>query len=203
MDGLRLDRIDINILARLQKDAKITDIMLAEAVGLSPSPCLQRVKRLEKAGYIESYRARIRVSKLLEAVTVFTEITRSDHRREDFIKFERAIRQYEFLEECHLVSGGYDYLVKFVTRSVSHYQEVIESVLESNIGVEKYFSYIVIKTVLDNDFVPLTALVKDGGRYGPATTRQKCVATIPIKAETVAAPYAYKRQCRRFRSILS
>jgi DNA-binding Lrp family transcriptional regulator len=164
MDGLRLDRIDINILARLQKDAKLTNIMLAEAVGLSPSPCLQRVKRLEKAGYIESYRARIRVSKLLEAVTVFTEITGSDHGREDFIKFERAIRQYEFLEECHLVSGGYGYLVKFVTRSVSHYQEVIESVLESNIGVEKYFSYIVIKTVLDNDFVPLTALVKDGAR---------------------------------------
>lgn len=164
MENLRLDRIDINILARLQKDARLTNVVLADAVGLSPSPCLQRVKRLEKAGYIESYRARIRVSKLLEAVTVFTEITLSDHRRDDFIKFERGIRQCEFVEECHLISGGYDYLVKFVTRSVSHYQEVIEGILERNIGVEKYFSYIVIKTLLDNDAVPLTSLLKTDDR---------------------------------------
>jgi DNA-binding Lrp family transcriptional regulator len=159
MDSVRLDRIDIAILAQLQRDAKLTNVMLAETVGLSPSPCLQRVKRLEKAGYIESYRARLRIAKLLEAVTVFTEMTLSDHRREDFIKFEREIRQCEFVEECHLVSGGYDYLVKFVTRSVSHYQEVIEAILERSIGVEKYFSYIVIKTVLDNDAVPLSSLL--------------------------------------------
>lgn len=161
IQSLRLDRIDINILARLQRDAKLTNVMLAEAVGLSPSPCLQRVKRLEKAGYIEGYRARIRVSKLLEAVTVFTEITLSDHRREDFITFERGIRACSFVSECHLVSGGYDYLVKFVTRGVSHYQEVIEGLLEGNIGVEKYFSYIVIKTILETDTVPLTALVPE------------------------------------------
>lgn len=160
MENLKLDRIDINILARLQRDAKLTNVMLAEAVGLSPSPCLQRVKRMEKAGYIESYRARLRLSKLMEAVTVFTEMTLSDHRRDDFIKFERGIRLCEFVEECHLVSGGYDYLVKFVTRSVSHYQEVIEAILERNIGVEKYFSYIVIKTILDNDAVPLNTLMK-------------------------------------------
>lgn len=164
MSSLKLDRIDINILARLQRDAKLTNVMLAEAVGLSPSPCLQRVKRLEKAGYIESYRARLRLSKLLESVTVFTEITLCDHRKDDFIKFERGIRQCEFVEECHLVSGGYDYLVKFVTRSVSHYQEVIEGILERNIGMEKYFSYIVIKTILDNDAVGLNALIKDAPR---------------------------------------
>lgn len=159
---LRLDRIDINILAQLQRNGKLTNVVLAEAVGLSPSPCLQRVKRLEKAGYIESYSARIRLSKLLEAVTVFTEISLKDHRREDFIKFERGIRQIEFVEECHLISGGYDYLVKFVTRSVSHYQQVMEDLLDRNIGVEKYFSYIVIKTLLDHDSVPLKALLDDG-----------------------------------------
>lgn len=164
MESLKLDRIDINILARLQRDAKLTNVMLAEAVGLSPSPCLQRVKRLERAGYIESYCARLRISKLLEAVTVFTEMTLSDHRREDFTKFERGIRECGFVEECHLISGGYDYLVKFVTRSVSHYQEVIEGILERNIGVEKYFSYIVIKTVLDNDAVSLSALVSGDAR---------------------------------------
>lgn len=160
MESLRLDRIDINILAQLQRDANQTNVVLADAVGLSPSPCLQRVRRLEKAGYIEGYHARLRLSKLLETLTVFTEITLSDHRRDDFIKFERGIRQCAFVEECHLVSGGYDYLVKFVTRSVLHYQEVIEGILERDIGVEKYFSYIVIKTLVDNGAVPLAALLK-------------------------------------------
>mgnify|MGYP001059696342 CR=1 FL=1 len=158
-EKLRLDRIDINILATLQNDAKLTNVLLADAVGLSPSPCLQRVKRLEKAGYIESYRARISLSKLLDCITVFTEITLSDHRREDFIKFEQGIRQIEFVEECHLVSGGYDYLVKFVARSVSHYQAVMEAILDRNIGVEKYFSYIVIKTLIEKESVPVRAML--------------------------------------------
>lgn len=157
----RLDRIDINILATLQSDGKLSNVLLAEAVGLSPSPCLQRVKRLEKAGYIESYHARIKLSKLLDSIVVFTEITLSDHRREDFIKFEHGIRQFDFVQECHLVSGGYDYLVKFVTRGVSHYQAVMESMLDRNIGIEKYFSYIVIKTLIQNDSVAVKTLLAD------------------------------------------
>ncbi len=160
MDGTpKLDRIDINILSQLQQSGRLTNVDLADAVGLSPSPCLQRVKRLEKAGFIEGYRARISLRKLTDHVLVFTEVTLSDHRREDFIKFEREIRTFDSVQECHLVSGGYDYLLKFVTRSVSHYQEIIESVLDRNIGVEKYFSYIVIKSVIDNDSIPVAAIL--------------------------------------------
>ena len=142
----KLDRIDIAILARLQADGRITNAALAEAVGLSPSPCLQRVKRLEAAGYIVGYGARIALSKLTETVTVFTEVTLSDHRREDFIRFEAGLATVEELLECHMVSGGYDYLLRFLTRGVNHYQEVIEELLERNIGISKYFSYIVIKS---------------------------------------------------------
>ncbi len=153
--AIKLDRIDINILAQLQQNAKLTNVTLADAVGLSPSPCLQRVKRLEKAGYITSYKAQINLGKLGEYITVFTEITLHDHRREDFVKFEAEIRRYDAVQECHLVSGGYDYLIKFVARSVTHYQEIIERILERNIGVDKYFSYVVIKTILANDSVPV------------------------------------------------
>ncbi|PCJ84364.1 MAG: AsnC family transcriptional regulator [Hyphomicrobiales bacterium] len=155
----KLDRIDINILAQLQQNGRITNINLADAVGLSPSPCLQRVKRLEKAGYIESYKAHISLGKLTDYITVFTEVTLHDHRREDFIKFEREIQKYDTLQECHLVSGGYDYLLKFVARSVAHYQEIIETVLDRNIGVEKYFSYIVIKSIVARDSVPIKAIL--------------------------------------------
>ncbi|SFB77764.1 DNA-binding transcriptional regulator, Lrp family [Bosea sp. CRIB-10] len=153
--ALRLDRIDINILAQLQQNARLTNVDLADAVGLSPSPCLARLRRLEDAGYVVSYNARIQLSKLVDHITVFTEVTLNDHRREDFIKFEVEIRRYEALQECHLVSGGYDYLLKFVTKNVARYQELMEGILERNIGVEKYFSYIVIKTILDKGHVPV------------------------------------------------
>ncbi|QQO16755.1 winged helix-turn-helix transcriptional regulator [Bradyrhizobium diazoefficiens] len=156
----RLDRIDINILAQLQENGRLTNVDLAEAVGLSASPCLARLRRLEDAGYIISYNARIHLPKLIEHITVFTEVTLNDHRREDFIKFETAIRRYDALQECHLVSGGYDYLLKFVIRSVAKYQEMMERITERNIGVEKYFSYIVIKTIHDRGSVPVKSLME-------------------------------------------
>jgi DNA-binding Lrp family transcriptional regulator len=149
MGSIKLDRIDINILAQLQRNARLTNIALASAVALSPSPCLLRVKRLEEAGFITSYNARIDLAKLGETITVFTEVTLNDHHREDFVKFEAAIRTVDEVIECHLISGGYDYLLKFITRGVAHYQSVIEDILERDIGVAKYFSYIVIKSPIE------------------------------------------------------
>jgi DNA-binding Lrp family transcriptional regulator len=159
MAAVRLDRIDINILAQLQRNGRISNINLANAVALSPSPCLQRVKRLEEAGYITSYNARIDLAKLGETITVFTEVTLNDHHREDFSKFESAIRTIDEVIECHLISGGYDYLLKFIARGVAHYQSVIESILERDIGVAKYFSYIVIKSPIEKLHYPLAKLV--------------------------------------------
>jgi DNA-binding Lrp family transcriptional regulator len=159
----KLDRIDIRILSALQKDSSVTNAALAEAVYLSPSPCLKRVRRLEKAGYIESYNARLNLAKLGDYVTVFTQVTLSDHHREDFVKFEAEIRRYDAVQECHLVSGGYDYLLKFVVRSITHYQELVEDILARRIGMDKYFSYVVIKTLISKSSVPLNSLISDGG----------------------------------------
>ncbi|MBN8944157.1 MAG: Lrp/AsnC family transcriptional regulator [Rhizobiales bacterium] len=155
----KLDRIDISILAQLQQNGRLTNVDLAQAVGLSASPCLARLRRMEEAGLIISYNARVHLAKLVEHITVFTEVTLNDHRREDFIRFETEIRRCEALEECHLVSGGYDYLLKFVIGNVAKYQELMEAILERNIGVEKYFSYIVIKTIIDRGSVPIKSLV--------------------------------------------
>src|ERR1700733_12058291 len=112
----KLDRIDIRILAHLQKNGRLTNVDLAQAVGLSASPCLMRVKRLEKAGYISGYGAHIQMQKLGDLLVIFTEVTLSDHRATDFARFEGAVRKVDKILECHLVSGGYDYLLKFVTR---------------------------------------------------------------------------------------
>lgn len=154
----KLDRIDLKILAQLQKNGRVTNVDLAEAVGLSPSPCLMRVKRLEKAGYITGYGAQIQLQKLGSTLMVFTEVTLSDHRRDDFSRFEAAIRGVSEIIECHLVSGGYDYLLKFITQGVNHYQEIIEELLERNIGIEKYFSYIVIKSPFVKNYYPIESL---------------------------------------------
>ena len=142
----KLDRLDLRILTQLQKNARMTNVDLADSVSLSPSPCLIRVKRLEQAGYIAGYGAHLRLEKLGDTLTVFTEVTLNDHHREDFVRFETAIRDVDEIMECHLVSGGYDYLLRFLTRGVNHYQQVVEGLLERNIGIEKYFSYIVIKS---------------------------------------------------------
>ncbi len=91
-ESIKLDRLDLRILAQLQKNGRITNVDLADAVGLSPSPCLIRVKRLEQAGYIAGYGAHLRLEKLGDTLTVFTEVTLSDHHREDFVRFETAIR---------------------------------------------------------------------------------------------------------------
>ncbi|WP_244541973.1 Lrp/AsnC family transcriptional regulator [Afipia sp. GAS231] len=137
----------------------MTNANLADAVGLSASPCLQRVKRLESAGYITGYGAQINLAKLTENIMVFTEITLVDHRKEDFVRFEANLRNVEELMECHLVSGGYDYLLRFVSRSVNHYQERMENLLERNIGIEKYFSYIVLKSPIVKNVLPLKTLL--------------------------------------------
>ncbi|KQZ02558.1 AsnC family transcriptional regulator [Pseudolabrys sp. Root1462] len=155
----KLDRIDLNILVQLQLNGAQTNLKLAEKVGLSPSPCLQRVKRLESAGYISGYSARINLAKLTDSVTVFTEVTLVDHRIDDFTKFEANIRDVNELIECHLISGGYDYLLRFLAPSIAHYQERMESLLCRNIGIKTYFSYVVLKSPIVKSALPLGALL--------------------------------------------
>ena len=157
-DALKLDRIDIRILSHLQRNGRITNVDLADAVGLSPSPCLIRVKRLEKAGYVTGYGAHVQLEKLGDLQVVFTQVTLSDHRREDFARFDAAVRNVDEIVECHLVSGGFDYLLKFVTRSVTHYHSIAEDVLRQGVNIEKYFSYIVIKSPFVKSHYPIEKL---------------------------------------------
>jgi len=159
--GPKLDRLDFKILAALQRNGRMSNVDLADAVGLSPSPCLNRVKRLEKAGYITGYSAQIAIAKLGSTLTTFTQITLKDHRVRDFQKFEQRAANIDEVIECHLISGGYDYLVKFITRDVTHYQQLIEEILESDFGIEKYFSFIVLKSPIVKRFDPVETLFEE------------------------------------------
>src|SRR4051794_20363676 len=132
--SMKLDRIDIKILHELQKNGRISNVELAELVNLSPSPCLTRVKKLESAGYISGYAAQINVAKLGQSFTVFTEITLRNHRQIDFSRFLSVLDKEEAAVECHLISGGYDYLVKFVTSGIGEYQTMMERLIDMDLG---------------------------------------------------------------------
>jgi DNA-binding Lrp family transcriptional regulator len=155
---MKLDRIDIKILAELQKNGRITNVELSERVNLSPSPCLMRVKRLQAEGFITGYSAQIDVSKLGQTLTVFTEITLKNHRQVDFARFLATVERVDSVIECHLVSGGYDYLMKFVTAGISEYQTIIERLLEMDIGIDKYFSFVVLKSPIVKPHLPLDSI---------------------------------------------
>jgi DNA-binding Lrp family transcriptional regulator len=157
---MKLDRIDINILAELQRNGRVSNLELAERVHLSASPCLTRMKRLQNAGYIRGFAAELDLTRLVDMVTVFTEVTLASHRPEDFTRFVAALDHVENVVECHLVSSGYDYLVKFNTCGISEYQEIMERLNEMNLGIRKYFSYVVFKTPIPPRQVPVKAVLR-------------------------------------------
>jgi DNA-binding Lrp family transcriptional regulator len=155
---MKLDRIDIKILSELQKNGRITNVELADLVNLSPSPCLMRVKKLQSEGYIIGYSAQINVAKLGQTLTVFTEVTLKNHRQIDFARFLAAVEKVDSVIECHLVSGGYDYLLKFVTAGIVEYQTIMERLIDMDIGIDKYFSFVVLKSPITKAHMPLTTL---------------------------------------------
>ncbi|HWQ10868.1 MAG TPA: Lrp/AsnC family transcriptional regulator [Holophaga sp.] len=155
----KLDQIDVRILAELQRNGRMGNNDLAYAVGLSASPCLQRVRRLEAAGYITGYHAQLNLFKFCEPQVVFTQITLNNHHREDFLRFENALREMDEVLEVHLVSGGFDYLVKFVTSGISEYQTLIDELLGQDLGINKYFSFIVLKSPIIKHEYPLKAFL--------------------------------------------
>src|SRR5947209_5228658 len=107
-----LDAIDRRIIADLQGDARLTNVELAQRVGLSPSPCLRRVKRLEKDGYIEGYRATLRRERVGLTFSVFLGVKIDGHSNQRALKFEKAVIAMPEVISCHLVSGEADYFLE-------------------------------------------------------------------------------------------
>ena len=145
--NLRLDPIDLKILSVLQSEGRITKLALAERVNLSPTPCWNRLKRLEKAGFIRGYRADLALERLAAFTTLLVEITLKQHRYEDFARFEKAVAGIDEIVECFATGGGVDYILKVVTPDIDRYQRLIDSLLIAEIGIDRYFTYIVTRPV--------------------------------------------------------
>ncbi|WP_366656430.1 Lrp/AsnC family transcriptional regulator [Fodinicurvata sp. EGI_FJ10296] len=154
-----LDRLDVKILAALQREGRITKLALSQDVGLSPSACLERMKRLEDAGLVRGYMAELNPSRIARSATVFTEITLSRHGAADFQFFETRIQSIPEIVECHATGGGIDYILKLICRDIQHYQQLIDSLLEAEIGIGRYFTYVVTKPVKRYTGLPLDSLL--------------------------------------------
>ncbi|MEF2550956.1 Lrp/AsnC family transcriptional regulator [Aurantimonas sp. A2-1-M11] len=144
---IKLDDRDIKILTILQSEGRIPKATLAERVNLSPTPCWERLNRLEEAGIIEGYGAQIAESAYGPLTVLFVMMEIESHRTEDFAAFEAAIRDVPEIVECFSVSGGFDYLCKFVTRDLASYQAIIDQLLSNGAGVKRYFSYPVMTPI--------------------------------------------------------
>ena len=147
MPNLTLSRIDLNILKNLQQDGRVSSVELARRVGLTTTPCKERVKRLERDGYILGYHAQLNPEKLGRGLVVFVQITLQRTAGNAFKEFTDAIRTIPEVEECHLVAGNFDYLIKARVRDMTDYRAFLGGSLMQLPGVQESTSYPVMEAL--------------------------------------------------------
>ena len=150
----KLDKIDLKMLDLLCRDGRIKKLDLAAAVGLSTAACWERLRRLETTGIIEGYGARLNSAIFGPVTTVIVEIVLRRHQAPDFRSFETYVERLPEIVACDAVGGGIDYVLRVVSADLSRYQQLIDHLLLADIGVDRYFSYIVTKPV-KNTQLPL------------------------------------------------
>lgn len=151
----KLDRIDCNILYELQKDGRLSNVELSKRVGLSPTPCLERVKRLESEKYITGYRATLNPEKLNAALLVFVEITLTKTSPDVFDDFSKAVQDLDVIQECHLVSGDFDFLLKTRVSDMAAYRELLGETLLTLPAVSESRTYVVMEEVKSHNVLPI------------------------------------------------
>jgi len=141
-----IDKLDLKILSILQNNARITNHDLSSKVNLSPSSCLQRVRRLEDEGYLESYMAMINLNKICRTVTVLLTVSLHDHTNTNFKTFEKVINDFPEIVECYTVSGNFDYFLRIVCPDMDRYLELNDQLIECMEGVANISSHVALAT---------------------------------------------------------
>lgn len=153
--GKSLDRIDLKILQALQINGRITNTDLAQQVGLSATPCSERVRTLERLGYIESWGAKLNPSLLNLELLVFVEITLLRTSQDVFAEFSEAVVKLPQVLECHLVSGNFDYLLKARVADMTAYRKLLGETLLTLPGVSDSRTYVVMEEVKEAHTLPI------------------------------------------------
>jgi Lrp/AsnC family leucine-responsive transcriptional regulator len=142
-----LDRTDRRILSRLQRNGRIANVDLAHEVNLTPTPCLERVRRLEKEGFITSYVALLDPVKANVALCAYIEVQLASTTTEAISQFNQQMMALDEVLECQMVAGGFDYLIKIRVADMQHYQRFLGEKLSAIQGISQTHTYVVIEDV--------------------------------------------------------
>jgi Lrp/AsnC family transcriptional regulator of ectoine degradation len=147
MKPTELDAADIRILCALQEHGQLSKSKLAEKVGLSATPCWARLARLKKAGLIRGYRADLALTRIVDFAKVVVTVSLKNHRKADFQRFEAHILHRHEIIDCVATGGGMDYVLTVVTPSLPAFQTVMEGMLDADLGIDRYMTYIVTREI--------------------------------------------------------
>ena len=142
-----LNKLDQKILNALQRDGRISFTELGKEVGLTTTPCIERVRRLEREGYIRGYTALLDAQQLEVGLVVFVQLRLNRSSKQTFEDFRRAIHKLEAVQECYLVTGSFDFLVKARVKDMAAYRDYLETSLLSIPGVQESTSIVAMETV--------------------------------------------------------
>ena len=144
-----LDRIDQSIIRELQKNSRITVTELASRVGLSKTPCQVRMRRLEEHGYITGYTALVNQTKLGLSHIAFGQVTLNDTSSGALTAFNKAVQSVSAVEQCHMIAGNFDYLLKVRTRNMQEYRQVLGEEISALPHVLQTSTFVVMENVKD------------------------------------------------------
>ena len=155
----KLTDIDLKILEILQNEGDIRNVQLAELVCLSPSPCLQRVRKLRMQGYISAVSAIVNLRKIAPHVVVHCSIRLSEQTLQQYRVFDAAVQKIPEIVECSQISGEYDYLLKLVVRDIEDFSRILNRMMEMNIGVKNHASLVEVRSVKRSPAMPIRNLL--------------------------------------------
>ena len=167
MPYINLDAIDLRILSALQADARLTNNDLADRVGLSPSPCLRRVRRLERDGFIRAYRAVLDRESVGLGLTVFVEIKVEKHSRDNAQALREALDALPEVVACHMVSGTADFIAEIVVANLKAYERLLTEKLLTLQMIGDIRSNFALTRVKSDTALPLTHLRREPARREP------------------------------------
>jgi Lrp/AsnC family transcriptional regulator, leucine-responsive regulatory protein len=150
------DKADLHILDHLQREGRIAVVELAKRVNLSPTPCTLRMRKLEEDGVITGYHARLNPKALGQALMVFVTVKLRSTDEDTLEKFNAAVKPIKPILECHMVGGGFDYLLKIRVRDMGQYREILGGVIGTLPMVEGTHSYFVMEDVKDTHMLPIS-----------------------------------------------
>ena len=156
---MSLDRIDRKILELLQQDGRLSNVKLASKVGLSPTPCLDRVRRLEREGYILGYVALADARKLNASTMAFIQVLLTNTSTANLREFSREMMSLPEVESCHMVAGGFDFLLKIRCSDMQDYQRFLGEKLAMIPLIDQTHTYVVIEEVKSETAISLAKLV--------------------------------------------